>query len=208
MASPFSNMQPLANGAQRQFSAVTLAAFAPAGGSSDDKVGVGLLLKPSPETGYHEIAGFRQGSPAELSGLLSPTGDLLCEVDGRLVHKLEAKEVTKLILGPVNSQVTLIVKQNTTDSVHRRVTLTRAPAVSGATFAAQNLALHKQQQQQQQQQLLQQQLQQEERQRAGAMMRAKELAEFLAPQVIQTGFSVYILRFIYLSWTSLGECAL
>ena len=137
-------------------------------------------------------------------------------MDGRPVHKLEAKEVTKLILGPVNSQVTLTVKQNTPNAVHRRVTLTRAPAVSGATPAAQNLAFQQQQQQQQQQhqllqqqqhQLLQQQLQQEERQRAGAMMRAKELAEFLAPQVIQTGFSVYILRFMYL-WTSLGECAL
>jgi hypothetical protein len=206
MAWPFSNMQPLANGVQRQFSAVTQAALAPAGGHSDDKVGVGLLLKPSPETGYHDIAGFMQGSPAELSGLLSPTGDLLCEVDGRPVHKLEAKEVTKLILGPVNSQVTLTVKQNTPNALHRRVTLTRAPAVSGATFAAQNLALQQQllqqqllqqqllqqqflQQQQQllqqqQQQLLQQQRQQEEIQRAGATMRAKELAEYLAPQVI------------------------
>jgi C-terminal processing protease CtpA/Prc len=197
MPSPFSNMQPLANGAPRQFSAVTQAALASAGGSSDDKVGVGLLLKPSPETGYPEITGFRQGSPAELSGLLSPTGDLLCEVDGRSVHKLEAKDVTRLILGPVNSQVTLTVKRNTPDSVHRRVTLTRAPAVSGATPADQNLALQKQQQ-----------LQQEERQRAGAIIRAKELAEFLAPQVIQTGFSVHILRFMCLSGTSSGECVL
>jgi hypothetical protein len=204
-------MQPLANGAQRQFSAVTQAALDPAGGASDDKVGVGLLLKPSPETGYVEIVGFMQGSPAELSGgLLSPTGDLLCEVDGRPVHKLEAKEVTKLILGPVNCQVTLTVKQNTPNAVHRRVNLTRAPAVNGATFAAQNLVLQQQLLQQQllQQQLLQQQRQQEEIQRAGATMRAKELAEYLAPQVIQSGFSVYILRFMSLRSTPLGECAL
>ena len=143
-------MRSLANGAQRQFSTVTQAAFAPAGSRSDGKVGVGLVLKSSPETGYVEIVGFRQGSPAELSGLLPPTGDLLCEVDGRPVHKLEAKEVTKLILGPPNSQVTLTVKQNTPNSVHRRVTLTRAfegRGVSGASPAAQNLASPPQQQQ-------------------------------------------------------------
>ena len=126
MASPFSNMQPLANGAPRQYSAVTQAALAPTGG-------VGLVLKPSPETGYVEIVGFRQGSPAELSGQISSTGDLLCEVDGRSVHQLEAKEVTKLILGPVNSLVTLTVKQNKAEAMPRRVTLTRAPAVCGAT---------------------------------------------------------------------------
>ena len=146
-------MQPLANGAPRQYSAVTQAAIAATGVSSEDKVGVGLVLKPSPETGYVEIVGFRQGSPAELSGQIFPTGDLLCEVDGRSVHKLEAKEVTKLILGPVHSLVTLTVKQNTPEAMLRRVTLTRAPAITGAT---------PQQQQQQQQQLLLQQQQQQE----------------------------------------------
>ena len=125
-------MQPLANGAPRQYSAVTQAALAPTGGSSEDKVGVGLVLKPSPETGYVEIVGFRQGSPAELSGQIAATGDLLCEVDGRSVHNLEAKEVTNLILGPVNSLVTLTVKQNKADAMPRRVTLTRAPAASVA----------------------------------------------------------------------------
>ena len=111
-------MQPLA-GAPRQYSAVTAAALAPTAGPSDEKVGVGLVLKPS-TTGFVEIVGFRQGSPAELSGQINATGDLLCEVDGRSVHNLEAKEVTKLILGPINSLVTLSVKHDSADAQIRR----------------------------------------------------------------------------------------
>ncbi len=153
-------MQPLANGALRQDSAVTQAAIAATGVPSEDKVGVGLVLKPSPETGHVEIVGFRQGSPAELSGQFFPCGDLLCEVDGRSVHKLEAKEVLKLLLGPVHSLVTLTVKQNAPQAMLRRVTLTRAPAITGATPQQQQQQLLLQQQQQQQL-LLQQQQQQE-----------------------------------------------
>jgi len=92
---------------------------------SDEKVGVGLVLKPS-ATGYHKIVGFMQGSPAELSGQIATTGDLLCEVECRSVHGLEAKEVTKLILCPINSLVTLSVKQDSPGASIRRVTLTRS----------------------------------------------------------------------------------
>jgi hypothetical protein len=117
--------------------------------SPDEKVGVGLVLKPS-ATGYHKIVGFMQGSPAELSGQIATTGDLLCEVECRSVHSLEAKEVTKLILGPINSLVTLGVKQDSPGASIRRVTLTRSPAVVGSTPAPQNYAQQQQQQQQQQ----------------------------------------------------------
>jgi hypothetical protein len=278
----FSNMQPLANGLQRKLSAVTQAALAPVGGISEKNVGVGLMLKFSDETGCAEIVGFRKGSPAELCGLLSPSGDILYHVDDRSIYQMQLNEVVNLILGPVNSHVTLTVKKNKPDSAYRRVTLTRASVVSGATPAAQNLvdqclqnllqqqevarrieetkkqlshfsalqpavtsvpvaapsngfvgnsgvgdtgllqrisaaamlqqqlvpsaAPEQQQQQQQQQQKQQQQqqqqqrqqeqlprqLQQEERQRTGEKMSSKQLAEFLAPQVIQNGLSAYI----------------
>jgi hypothetical protein len=46
------------------------------------------------------------------------------------VHKLEAKEVTKLILDPASSLVTLTVKRNAPDAKPHRVTSTRAPAPS------------------------------------------------------------------------------
>ena len=127
-----------------------------------EKVGVGLILKPCLDTGYIEIVGFRQGSPAErsaLSGQIASSGDLLCEVDGRSVHKLHAKDVTELIFGPSSSAVTLTLKHNTPDAIYRRVTLTRAPTVSSATVTANSAA---QQQQQHQQQQHQQQLQQQQ----------------------------------------------
>jgi hypothetical protein len=86
-------------------------------------VGVGIIAKPS-VTGHFTIMGLSEGSPADLSGQIAP-GDILYEVDNRSVKNLEQQEVAQLILGPVNSSVTLSVKQNSPNAPIRRITLTR-----------------------------------------------------------------------------------
>ena len=95
-------------------------------------VGVGIIAKPS-VTGHFTIMGLSEGSPADLSGQIA-AGDILCEVDNRSVKNLEQQEVAQLILGPVNSSVTLSVKQNSPNAPIRCITLTRGilPAPAGA----------------------------------------------------------------------------
>jgi hypothetical protein len=121
----------------------------PTAGPSDEKIGVGMVLKLS-ASGFFSIVGLIQGSPAELSGHFAAAGCLLCEVDGHSLHNLEAKEVTEMILGPINSHVTLSIKQDSPVAHICRFTLTRAPAIvrNHQPQAPQTYAQQQQQQQQ------------------------------------------------------------
>jgi hypothetical protein len=96
--------------------------------SGNEKVGVGIGFKRSPQTGYFQIGSFAQGSPAEQSFIKKEmaVGDVLTEVDHKPVHGMDGTAVTQLILGPIGSQVKLTLKKP--DGKSMEVTLIRAKA--------------------------------------------------------------------------------
>uniref|UniRef100_A0A7S0VDF8 PDZ domain-containing protein n=1 Tax=Hemiselmis tepida TaxID=464990 RepID=A0A7S0VDF8_9CRYP len=77
--------------------------------SQPQMVGIGLTFKRDKEKGY-VVKRVVPGGPSYLDGGVQP-GDTFLEVDGVSVRGKTPEELTRLVLGPVGSSVSLMVSR-------------------------------------------------------------------------------------------------
>lgn len=82
--------------------------------------GIGAYVSLDPKTGYAQISGVIEGTPAEDAELQQ--GDLFYEVDGQPVYGMELEEIVKLIKGEEGTTVHLtMIREGETDYVEKDV---------------------------------------------------------------------------------------
>lgn len=78
-------------------------------GAPDKPCGVGLVLREGPDGALH-VAEVVPDGPADNAGCIVP-GDVLYEVNGANVYRVDARRVAAAVLGPEGSRVRLAFKR-------------------------------------------------------------------------------------------------
>lgn len=90
-------------------------------------VGVGLYVLRDPDTGQFIVTRTFANSPAQKAGITK--GLILNKIDGVLAETKPSKALSKMLVGPVGSKVTLELI-DTNDGTTHQVELTRAQFVN------------------------------------------------------------------------------
>jgi len=93
--------------AQQQHAAATAPALAAAGGSGGEAVGIGVTFKKDGE-GYYVVKKMSELGGAFASGLA--VGDRVLAIDGHSMHRKSSQELSRCVLGPEGTRVTLSVR--------------------------------------------------------------------------------------------------